>query len=101
MRPSLVAKRVKAVLRPATQIKRQNDSPPVIEGFFNGQAFIGEPRCLLLDIESSTNLAHVWGKYEQDVIEFERHWYMLCFSYKWIPKRSNRRKAITAKEYGN
>lgn len=73
---------------PRNSIKRNNASAPRnSEAFFNapnGQAYIGEPRCLLLDIETSTNLAHVWGKWEQDVIEFERHWYMLCFSYKWM-----------------
>lgn len=33
------------------------------------------------------NLAYVWGKYEQDVIDFEREWYMLCFAYKWYGQK--------------
>jgi len=28
-------------------------------------------------------LAYVWGQYQQDVIEHEREWYMLCVSYRW------------------
>lgn len=67
--------------------RRQTPAPDVAQEFFCGQKYLGEPRVLLLDIETSTNLAHVWGKWEQDVIEFERHWYMLCFSYKWMHEK--------------
>lgn len=38
---------------------------------------------LFLDIETSPNLAYVWGMWEQNVIEFEREWYVMCFSAKW------------------
>lgn len=38
---------------------------------------------LIFDIESTPNLAHVWGKYDQNVIAFERETYMLCYAYKW------------------
>jgi DNA polymerase elongation subunit (family B) len=41
-------------------------------------------KILLLDIETAPNLAYVWGKWEQNVIEFERHWYILSFSVKWL-----------------
>lgn len=44
-----------------------------------------EPKTLILDIETSTNLAHVWGFYEQNVIEIERHWVILSYSYQWYP----------------
>lgn len=45
-----------------------------------------EPRHLILDIETAPNLAHVWGFWEQNVIEVERHWIILSYSYKWYPK---------------
>ncbi len=40
-------------------------------------------KILLYDIETSPNLAYVWGKYEQNVIAFEKEWHMLSFAYKW------------------
>ena len=42
------------------------------------------PRICLLDIETAPNLGHVWGMWEQDVIDVERDWYMLSFAYKWL-----------------
>ena len=41
-------------------------------------------RTLLYDIETSPNLAWVWGKYQQDVLSFEEEWHILCFAYKWL-----------------
>lgn len=41
-------------------------------------------KVLLLDIENSPNLSYTWGKYEQDVIDFAKEWYMLSFAYKWL-----------------
>lgn len=41
-------------------------------------------KILFLDIETSPNLGWTWGKYEQDVIEFEQEWHMLSFSAKWL-----------------
>ncbi len=41
-------------------------------------------KVLLYDIETSPNLAYVWGKYEQNVIAYEKEWEMLCFAYKWL-----------------
>jgi len=29
----------------------------------------------------------VWGKWEQNVLEFRRDWYMLCFSAKWLGEK--------------
>tara|TARA_R110002051_G_scaffold240905_1_gene301287 strand:- start:4 stop:762 length:759 start_codon:yes stop_codon:yes gene_type:complete len=40
-------------------------------------------KILFYDIETAPNLAYVWGQYEQNVIDHEREWYMLCVSYKW------------------
>ncbi len=45
-------------------------------------------KVLLFDIESSPNLAYVWGKYQQDVIEFQSEWEMLSFSAKWLNGKS-------------
>ena len=41
-------------------------------------------KILLFDIETAPNLAYVWGKWEQDVIAYEREWYMMTFSVKWL-----------------
>lgn len=43
-----------------------------------------KPKILLFDIETMANLVYTWGKYEQDVIAYKRHWYMLSFAYKWL-----------------
>lgn len=39
-------------------------------------------RVVLVDIETAPSLGYVWGKWEQDVIEFKQDWYILSFSYK-------------------
>lgn len=41
-----------------------------------------EPKIVLLDTENAPNLGYVWGKWEQDVIDFESNWYFLSFAYK-------------------
>lgn len=43
-----------------------------------------EPRILLIDIETFPNLAFVWGKYEQNVLAFERERILASFSAKWL-----------------
>ncbi len=45
------------------------------------------PKILLFDIETMANKAYVWGKYEQNVLSFDTHWYMLCFAYKWLDQK--------------
>lgn len=40
-------------------------------------------KILYYDIETAPNLSFVWGQFEQNVIEHEREWYMLCVSYRW------------------
>lgn len=45
---------------------------------------MAKPRVLLYDIETAPNLVYTWGVYEQNVIEVVRHWYVLCFAYKWL-----------------
>lgn len=44
-------------------------------------------KILFLDIETSPNIGFVWGKYEQDVIEYVQEWYLLCASWKWLGDR--------------
>lgn len=46
-----------------------------------------EPKVLLYDIETTPNLAYVWGKYQQDVIQYEDETKMLCFAYKWLGEK--------------
>lgn len=43
-----------------------------------------KPKILFFDIETMANQAYVWGKYEQDVIAYSQHWYMLTFAWKWL-----------------
>ncbi len=42
---------------------------------------------LLLDIETFPNVGYSWGKWEQNIIEFLRNWYVLCFAYKWVGEK--------------
>lgn len=48
---------------------------------------MNKPRILLLDIETAPNLGWVWGKWEQNVIEFEKNWYIMSFAYKWADEK--------------
>lgn len=41
-------------------------------------------KTLLFDIETAPNVAYVWGKWEQNVIEFVKEWEILSFAYKWL-----------------
>jgi hypothetical protein len=41
----------------------------------------------LFDIETAPNLGYVWGMWEQNVIDFSKHWYMLSFAYKWLGEK--------------
>lgn len=40
-------------------------------------------KILLLDIETAPSLGWVWGKWQQNVIDFKMDWYILSFGYKW------------------
>ena len=44
---------------------------------------MAKPKILFFDIETSPNLAYVWGKYQQDVIAFNEEWDILSVSWKW------------------
>lgn len=46
------------------------------------------PRVLLWDIETSPNLAWVWGKYEQNALGFEKQWHFLTIAWKWLDEKT-------------
>lgn len=41
-------------------------------------------RIAILDIETAPSLGFVWGKYDQNVIDFEKNWYILSYGFKWL-----------------
>lgn len=45
-----------------------------------------QPRILLLDIETSPNIAYMWGLWKEltSVDMIEREWYILCWCAKWL-----------------
>lgn len=45
-------------------------------------------RIVFIDIETAPSLGWVWGKWEQNVIDFKADWYMLSFAWKWLGKKS-------------
>jgi len=51
-------------------------------------------KILLFDIETAPNLAYVWGKYEQNVIDYQHEWYMLTFAYKWYGEKKVHGRAL-------
>jgi DNA polymerase elongation subunit (family B) len=53
------------------------------------------PKVLYVDIETAPNLGYIWGKYEQNVLSYERERYMLCFSYKWSHEKRTKVVAQT------
>jgi DNA polymerase elongation subunit (family B) len=48
---------------------------------------MSKPKILLFDIETTPNLAYVWAKYQQDVLEYVEEWDILCFGYKWLGQK--------------
>jgi hypothetical protein len=48
---------------------------------------VPEPKILLFDIETSPLLSHTWGRYEQNVIEVEREWFLLSVAWKWLGEK--------------
>ncbi len=43
-----------------------------------------KPKILFWDIENSPNRSFTWGKWQQNVIQFDSEWYLLSFSVKWL-----------------
>ena len=58
-------------------------------------------RVVLLDIETSPNLGYVWGLWDQNVIEFENEWNILCFAWKVLGEKATHvvSRPDFAKEY--
>lgn len=52
----------------------------------------GEPlKILLFDIESSPNVAYIWGKYEQDALgDFIKERQIISFAWKWLGEKEVR-----------
>jgi DNA polymerase elongation subunit (family B) len=46
-----------------------------------------KPKILLYDIETSPNLAYVWGKYQQDVVAYKNERRILSVAYRWLGDR--------------
>lgn len=40
-------------------------------------------KILIYDIENTPNIAYVWGKWEQNVIDYVKEWEVLSVAYKW------------------
>ena len=59
-----------------------------------------KPKILFFDIETAPNLAWVWGKWEQNVIEFDSHWYIIGFSAKWMDGKQITKGLIDYPGYG-
>jgi len=51
-------------------------------------------KVLLIDIETAPALGYVWGKWQQDVIQFERPWFILCYAYKWLDEKTIKSVAL-------
>ena len=48
---------------------------------------VSKIRIGVVDIETFPNRAYVWGKYEQDVIAFEREGFLASFAYKTLGEK--------------
>jgi hypothetical protein len=48
---------------------------------------VSEPRILLYDIETTPNLGYIWGKWQQNVVAFEREWFILSAAWKWLGEK--------------
>ncbi len=46
-----------------------------------------EPKVLIFDIETAPNLGFAWAKWEQNIIENVKDWYLLSFAYKWLGEK--------------
>lgn len=42
---------------------------------------------LLVDLETKPNLAHIWGKYEQNALDIVEERDIICYAWKWLGKK--------------
>jgi len=57
------------------------------------------PNILFFDIETTPNLAWIWGKWQQDAIAFEKKSHLLSFSAKFQGKKIITKGLIDYKDY--
>ncbi len=55
---------------------------------------VNKPKIAIIDIETAPSLGYVWGKWEQDVIDFEKSWYILSFAVRWLGEKTTRVYAL-------
>ncbi len=55
---------------------------------------MNKPKILLYDVETAANIGAIWQKYEQNVLWYEKEWYMLCFAYKWLDQKGTKAVAL-------
>jgi hypothetical protein len=51
---------------------------------------VKQPRIVFFDLETSPSLGYVWGKYDQNVIDFKKGWYLLSFAMKVLGEKKVR-----------
>jgi len=56
-------------------------------------------KILLVDLEVTPSLGWTWKKWETNIIEFERDWYILSFSYKWLGDK--KAKVVSLPEFSS
>lgn len=52
------------------------------------------PRILFVDIETAPSLGWAWAKWETNIIENVKEWYVLCYAYKWLGEPSVHAKSL-------
>ena len=53
-----------------------------------------QPKIAYIDLETAPNLGFVWGMWEQNVIDFKKHWFILSFAVKWAHEKKIRTYAL-------
>ena len=48
---------------------------------------MSDVRTLIWDIETSPSLGYVWGKWDQNVLKFEKEWYIMSVAWKWLGEK--------------
>lgn len=56
-----------------------------------------KPKIFIYDVETTPNRGYVWGKWEQNVIAFDKEWELLSFAYKFVGDKSV--KCITRADF--
>jgi DNA polymerase elongation subunit (family B) len=51
-------------------------------------ASVPKAKILFIDIENTPSLGYVWGKWDQNVIDFTADWHLLSFSWQWAATKT-------------